>query len=106
MEYYLVYVTAANEGEAARIATALVKKRLAACVNILPDVKSMFWWDEMVNTEKEVAFVAKTTKERFPAFLEEVKARHSYEVPCVVALPLVDGNPEFLQWIGEQTKEG
>ena len=99
----MVYVTAASLDEARAIGRMLVDKRLAACVNILPAVESLFWWQGRVQSAAECALVAKTTPQRMDELLREIKAAHSYEVPCVVALPIVAGNPDFLDWIGEET---
>ncbi len=104
MECYLVYMTAANQTEAERIGRALVERRLAACVNILSGCRSLYWWEGQVQSETEVAFVAKTTAERFPALVDAVKSLHSYTVPCIVGVPIHDGNPDFLRWIWEETR--
>lgn len=104
MKTYLVYMTAANAAEAEAIGAALVKERLAACVNILEGMRSMFWWDGAVQNENEVVFMAKTAADRLDALIQEVKRLHSYDVPCVVALPLEGGNPDFLEWIVASTR--
>lgn len=104
MKTFLVYMTAANAQEAEKIGAVLVKKRLAACVNILGQCNSLFWWQGEVQKEQEVSFVAKTAEDKLQALTEEVKALHSYEVPCVVALPLEQGNPDFLKWIVSETR--
>lgn len=95
----LVYMTAADRREAARIGKALVKERLAACVNILGRIESFYWWDGKVCDGKEVAFIAKTRADLAPALIKRVRALHSYSVPCVVTLPILGGNPAFLKWI-------
>lgn len=106
MEAYLVYMTAGDLTEAQRIAEALIQERLAACVNILPGfIDSLFHWKGAVENEAEVAFLAKTTARRFPALAQRVRELHSYETPCVVALPIVDGDPAFLAWIDESTRK-
>lgn len=101
----LVYMTAENEQAARRIGTALVEARLAACVNILGKVDSLFWWNTSVQSETEVAFIAKSTEANLRELTECVKALHTYEVPCVVALPIIGGNEEFIQWVQDETKE-
>lgn len=102
METVLVYMTAETPEEARRIAAALVDERLAACVNILPPITAVFRWGGRVQTGGETAFIAKTTSGRFAALEKRVVELHSYEVPCVVALPVSDGHTPFLQWVGEE----
>lgn len=99
-----IYVTAASREEALRIARAVVEERLAACANVLPEVTSVYRWEGKVNEEPEVALVLKTTVDRVEAVTERVRKLHSYSCPCVVALPIVGGNSEFLAWIGEETR--
>lgn len=104
MKTYLVYMTAADAAEAEKVGAALVEKRLAACVNVLDGIRSMFWWDGAVQKENEVAFIAKTAEDRLEALTQEVRAQHSYDVPCVVALPMEGGDAEFLDWIVDATR--
>ncbi|UZP68686.1 divalent-cation tolerance protein CutA [Desulfovibrio mangrovi] len=101
----LVYMTASGEAEARSIGEALVAKRLAACVNILSGIRSIFRWDSKVQDENEVAFMAKTTADRLDELTAVVKDLHSYEVPCIVALPIVGGSAEFIDWIRTETTE-
>ncbi len=103
MEPILVYVTASDPEEARKIGRALVEQRLVACVNIFEHIRSIFWWEGDAQSEEEAAFTAKTTMEKLDAVVQAVKTLHSYKVPCVVALPIVGGNPDFLQWIEEET---
>lgn len=100
----IVYMTAADADEAARIGKALVDKRLAACVNILGPIRSLYRWDGEVQDDAEVAFIAKTTDARLDELTAEVNRLHSYDLPCVVALPLAGGSAAFLNWIAEQTQ--
>ncbi len=104
MKVYLVYMTAADAAEAERVGKALVERRLAACVNILDSIRSLFWWDGVVKNEGETAFVAKTPEDRLDALIAAVKELHSYDVPCIMALPIEGGNDEFLEWIVESTR--
>jgi periplasmic divalent cation tolerance protein len=105
MSLVMVYMTAASAAEAERIGRALVERRLAACANVLGPVRSFYWWDGKVQDEAEVAFVAKTRAELVPELTAAVRAMHSYEVPCVAALPIADGNPDFLAWIEAETRK-
>jgi periplasmic divalent cation tolerance protein len=98
-----VYMTTETVEEARKIGRMLVEKRLAACVNIIENMTSMFWWDGGVQDGRETVLIAKTQAERMSALVEAVKAAHSYSCPCVVALPIEEGNPDFLEWIREET---
>ncbi len=104
MQAMMVYVTASSLEEAAKIGRTVVEKRLAACANVLGDVRSFYWWDGKVQDDGEVAMILKTTEERIDSLMAEIKALHSYTVPCIVALPIGTGNPAFLEWIGNETR--
>jgi periplasmic divalent cation tolerance protein len=99
----LVYLTAPNSEEARAMARILIAERLAACVNILGDVDSVYRWKGEVESATETALIAKTTADRLQALIERLTSIHSYDCPCVVALPIVEGNPAFLDWIGKET---
>ncbi len=103
MQYVLVYMTAKDVDEAKKLGQAIVAKRLAACVNILPFMTSMYWWDGEVQQADEAVILAKTKRELAAALMDEVRRLHSYEVPCIVTLPITDGHPAFLDWIGAET---
>ncbi len=103
MQEYIVYMTAADQAEAEKIGGALVQKRLAACVNILGPIQSLFWWDGGVQKENEVGFIAKTCQPALQGLMAEVRRVHSYDTPCIVALPIADGDPAFLAWVREET---
>jgi periplasmic divalent cation tolerance protein len=80
-----------------------VEERLVACVNVLDTVRSLYWWEGKVQEEDEALFVAKTRSELVEKVVARVKELHSYQVPCVVALPVAAGNPDFLDWITAET---
>lgn len=101
--HVLVYMTATSQEEARTISAALVDRRLAACVNILGDIQSLFHWNGSVQNETETAFIAKTTQERLDELTETVRQLHSYDEPCVVAVPMVGGSATFLNWITTET---
>ena len=92
-------MTAANREEAAQLAETLVGQRLAACVQILPEMESVYRWQGQVERQKEVLIIAKTTKSRFAELEREVRAIHSYETPEIIALPLTAGSPPYLEWL-------
>ena len=101
----MVYMTATDEDEAGRIGRALVAERLAACVNVIPGMRSFYSWQGEVRDDREVVVIAKTRETLLDALVARVKELHSYECPCVVALPIVAGNPDFLDWIEAETAE-
>lgn len=103
MDLVFAYVTASSPEEARRIGRVLVEERLAACVNILPGMISIYRWQGAVETAEETVLIAKTRAELFEALSARVKALHSYEVPCVVELRLGRGNPDYLGWLEAET---
>lgn len=103
MEFRLVYMTAASRDEAKKIGRALVEERLAACANVIDGMESVYWWQGKLTEDRETVLIAKTRAELVPALTERVKALHSYTLPCVVALPLVGGNPAYMAWLEAET---
>jgi len=101
----VIFVTAGSEAEAETIAKALVEARLAACVNILSPIRSIYRWQGKVADDREWVLVIKTRAERFAAVETTVKALHSYQVPEVIALPVVVGAEGYLQWLRESVSE-
>ena len=104
MSHSLIYITAGSLDEAKALGRALVEARLAACANILPGITPIYWWDGKVEEGAEVALIAKTRTELVERAVELVRARHSYDCPCVVAIPIAAGNPAFLDWISAETQ--
>jgi periplasmic divalent cation tolerance protein len=98
-----VYMTAKDMEEARSIGDRLVESGLAACINILGSIDSIFMWKGEIQHDTEVAFIAKTKAGKVPELVEMVKSLHSYEVPCIISLPISDGNPEFINWIIENS---
>ena len=99
----LIYITTEGPEEARAIGSALIEARLAACVNILGPVTSMYRWQGAVAEAEETALIAKTRADLVDALTAFVIEMHSYTCPCIVALPITGGNPEFLQWIAAET---
>jgi len=98
----VVVATCGSAKEARRIARTLVEKRLAACGNILQaPVRSIYRWKGKVESAKEYLLVIKTSRRRFAALRETVKRLHSYDVPEIIALPIIEGSSEYLKWVGE-----
>lgn len=104
MQTHLIYMTAGSLEEAGKIGKALVDERLAACVNIIEHMHSFYWWEGKVQEDHEVVMIAKTTQPLVDALVAKVKSLHSYSVPCIVAVPISGGNPDFLVWIDEVTR--
>lgn len=95
----VAYITCNDLSEAERIGRALVGERLAACVNLLPGLRSMYWWQGRIEETPEIILIAKTNAANMDAVVARVKSLHSYSTPCVVFLPIVGGNPPFLDWL-------
>ena len=102
-EILYLYITAADMEEARRLGRALVEERLAACVNILGAIESLYWWEGSVQSGQEVALVAKTSRIRLNALKKRLSEIHSYDCPCLVALPVVGGHVPFLDWVVQET---
>jgi periplasmic divalent cation tolerance protein len=105
MTIRFVYMTAGGLEEAKRIGRELVTARLAACVNILPQMHSIYVWEGKLNEDAEVVMIAKTTAARIPELIAKVKSLHSYSVPCIVSLPVEGGYPPFLEWIAASVEK-
>ena len=103
MTQCLIYMTASNDAEARTIARILVQERLAACVNILAGMRSVYRWEGEIQEESEIVLIAKPRRDRVPALTDRVTEIHSYDCPCVVAIPIDGGNPDFLDWIDAET---
>jgi periplasmic divalent cation tolerance protein len=97
----LVFMTAANGEEAARLADMLVAAHLAACVQILPEMESVYRWQGKVERQAEILLIAKTTLARFDELEREVRALHSYETPEIVAIPVAAGSGPYLKWLSD-----
>jgi periplasmic divalent cation tolerance protein len=104
MDPLVVYVTTETEEQAVDIAKAVVGERLAACANIIRNVRSIYRWEGEVQDDQECLMVVKTTAANFPKLKERVVELHSYECPEVVALPITDGHRPYLDWLDESTK--
>ena len=98
-----VYMTAGSVEEAKNIGQILVGQNLAACVNLLENMTSIYSWEDKLEEGQEVVMIAKTLKTLMPKLIETVKSHHSYDCPCILELPIQGGNPDFLSWIESQT---
>ena len=95
----VVFLTAANGEEATRLADLLIGAHLAACVQILPEMESVYRWQGKVERQAEVLLIAKTTRGKFDELEREVRALHSYDTPEIVAVPIVAGSTPYLEWL-------
>ena len=99
----VVFVTASTEEEAEKIASLLLEKRKAACVGVIPRVNSRFWWQGKLDSAQESLLIIKTRGALVPEITDMVKKAHSYTVPEIVALPIVGGNRDYLDWVDQET---
>jgi periplasmic divalent cation tolerance protein len=97
----VVLVTGKNARECARIAKHLIAQKLIACANLVPQVRSIYSWKGKVADEKECLMLLKSSRELFPALQREIERLHSYSVPEIIALPIVEGSENYLEWIAE-----
>ena len=104
-ESIVVLVTCGSEDEALGIARSLVEERLAACVNLVSPIRSIYRWEEKVWDEKEWLLVIKTQKQNFQELEKKVKSLHSYSVPEIIGLPIIEGASSYLEWLEAMTKK-
>ncbi len=102
--HIIILITAANKKEAAKIAHALLNNRVAACVNIVDGLESLFWWQGKVDKAGEALLIVTSRKEKFQKIVKLVKSVHSYEVPEIIAIPIVSGFKPYLKWIDESLR--
>lgn len=102
-DFIVAFITTGSTDEARTIAAALVEERLAACVNIIPQVESVYWWQGAVEADQEAKMVVKTRRALASQLIERVRELHSYDVCEVTCVPVVEGNPDYLDWIAEST---
>jgi periplasmic divalent cation tolerance protein len=102
-EYIVVFVTASQEEEAAHIARGLVEAGLAACVSIVKGIRSFYRWQGKIEDGCEVLLIAKTRRDLFEGIAKKVKELHSYSVPEIIALPVIEGAGDYLKWLQEET---
>lgn len=101
MKNIVIFITTQTKDEAAVLAKALLNKKLVACVNIVGEVRSLYWWQGKIEDSYEALMVIKTKKSKFKALEKVVKSLHSYSVPEIIALPIIAGEKNYLKWIGE-----
>jgi periplasmic divalent cation tolerance protein len=101
----VIFITTSSEPEAHKIADLLLTKRKAACVNIVPKVDSSFWWQGKLDSARESLLIIKTKASLLSEIVDLVKTAHSYEVPEIIALPIIGGNEDYLKWVGDEVRE-
>ena len=99
VDYVVVFITANTAGEAQQIAGLLLERRQAACVNIIPKVDSRFWWEDKLDSAQESLLVVKTKASLLPEIIKSVKGIHSNTIPEIIAMPIVGGHQDYLEWI-------
>jgi periplasmic divalent cation tolerance protein len=102
--YIVLFTTASNSEEAHKIAKVLLSQRKAACVNIVPGISSLFWWQDKLDSAQESLLIVKTKASLLNQIVTLVREIHSYEVPEIIALPIIGGNQDYLEWIDKEVK--
>jgi len=100
----IIFITVSTDGEAREIANVLLTQRKAACVNIVPRINSLFWWQDKLDSAQESLLIVKTKASVLNEIVRLVKETHSYDIPEIIALPIVGGNRHYLEWIGREVK--
>jgi len=98
---FVIFTTCPNKKCAEKISTILVKKKLVACVNIISNVKSIYWWEEKIEKSSEVLLIMKTKEKLFSSIKEEILKNHPYKIPEIICLKIEKGNEKYLNWIEE-----
>lgn len=99
----IILITASSTEEAENIAKSLVEDKLVACVNIIPEIKSIYWWEGKICKDDEVLLISKTKQSLFTTVMDRVKLLHSYEVPEIISFPISEGSFDYLNWIEKVT---
>lgn len=103
MDELVVFITASNQDEAVKIAKELIENKLAGCVNIIKDIRSIYRWEGKIQDDSEVLMIAKTQKNIFDSLVKKVKELHSYTVPEIIAIPIIAGAEDYLKWLKDVT---
>jgi len=103
-EAIVVFITAGSASEAEQLANLMVQKRLAACVQVLPQIQSVYWWQDKIERQPEILLLVKTISSKFAELEKEVRAVHSYETPEIVAVPISEGSEPYLEWLRAETQ--
>ncbi len=101
INFFLAYITTKNEEEALTLANEAVEKNFAACGNIFPKMKSVYKWNKKLQNDDETLLILKTNSSKYPLLKKLIIEKHAYEVPCILKIPINDGNKEYLKWIDD-----
>ena len=104
MSFSFVYITTKDKAEAKIIGQKLVEDKLAACVNIINGMESIYRWQGKVETAQETVLIAKTKSSLVAELAKTVKGMHSYDCPCIIAMPIEQGDKDYLKWLGDATR--
>ena len=104
-ENVVIFITTGTDEEAQVVSKALLNNRLAACVNTVPNINSLFWWHDKLDSAQESLLIVKSKASLLNEIVRLVKEVHSYETPEIVALPIIGGNPDYLNWIDKEIKQ-
>ena len=99
----VVYITAPTVEDAQSLARSLVKEKLAACVNIIPGIQSIYQWNDAIETDQELLLICKSRTERFDSLKKRVQALHPYDVPEIISIPIQNGSEPYLNWVRDNT---
>ena len=102
--HIVIMITAKDRKEGCAVIKSLLKKRLIACGNLVDKVSSFFWWENKIQEAHEVLILLKTQKDKFEKVKQAIKKMHSYEVPEIIAVPITDGNEEYVHWMNKVIK--
>ena len=102
MEARFIYITCKDKTEALSIGRLLLVENLIACANVMDGMTSVYRWEGKVVEDNETVLIAKSVASKVPELIEKVKSTHSYSIPCVVSLPIKEGNPDYIGWIGDE----
>ncbi|MCP4254403.1 MAG: divalent-cation tolerance protein CutA [Candidatus Scalindua sp.] len=103
-DHIIIYITAGSASEAKKIGHTLVEEKLVACSNIISPIRSIYSWQGKICDDKEALMILKTRKKLFKQIIKRVEEIHSYDVPEIIAMPIIDGSSKYLSWINEETK--
>ncbi|HMK54250.1 MAG TPA: divalent-cation tolerance protein CutA [Methanobacteriaceae archaeon] len=103
--YSLIYVTTSGENESKKIARILLEEKLAACANIIPSMKSFYWWEGKIEEDEESILILKTRSENLDNIIKRVKDIHSYDIPCVLEILINNGSEDYLKWLEESLND-
>jgi len=104
MQLLFAYITTPNKEHALAIGRKLVEERLAACINIVDGMQSVYWWQGEISEDNETILIAKTRESLLEKLIQRVKELHEYTCPCIVTFPIVGGNKDYLKWLEEETE--